>query len=207
MDTHQLETASISTCTTLTTSSTYSTASSPSSEKAFQTIRLANLSFNDDNTHEPSVKMVTAPQGGRTFTIRHKSSGRILILDNGIIRLLSDQEVSMKGGLYWACENMDGWFTFRNTVSGAYLGYACTTTRCGSEPQIVVRSGIAGSSEYFVAKYVPEAEGYILMVLVVDRHSPSETCLREMAVSGDFHLMMKSKGGSEAAAVWEFELV
>ncbi|KAI0850486.1 hypothetical protein F5Y00DRAFT_31432 [Daldinia vernicosa] len=63
----------------------------------------------------------SAPEAGGTYMIRHVDTGRAITLCSG--ELLVRADAGTDGGWRWHCsESEDGWLSFRETVSGAYLG-------------------------------------------------------------------------------------
>lgn len=60
------------------------------------------------------------PWPGSTFIIRSVSCGRVLTLLDGKITLT---ELGSRGSIHWVCMETKGWFGFRNTVSGKFLGH------------------------------------------------------------------------------------
>ncbi|KAF3067034.1 hypothetical protein GL218_08811 [Daldinia childiae] len=63
----------------------------------------------------------SAPEAGGTYMIRHLDTGKALSLSGGELVLQADTGID--GGWRWHCsESHDGWLSFRETVSGVYLG-------------------------------------------------------------------------------------
>ncbi|KAH6849601.1 hypothetical protein B0I37DRAFT_369387 [Chaetomium sp. MPI-CAGE-AT-0009] len=60
------------------------------------------------------------PWAGETFIIVEKASGRVISHTDGNLRL--EDNTGRKGCWHWLCVEKDGWFGFRNTASGMYLG-------------------------------------------------------------------------------------
>ncbi|KAH9897506.1 hypothetical protein F4778DRAFT_237826 [Xylariomycetidae sp. FL2044] len=142
------------------------------------------------NTHDPRFETLTEPQAGHTFAIRQQSSGRVLALDHGQLQLSFEDEIAIKGGWHWTCEEENGWVAFQNTVSGTYLG-----------PDSYQHNGFdCCYSNHFVAKYAVKARGYKLITMATRN---SRFHLLEMAVSSTGILEAKPQGGD----IWEFKVV
>ncbi len=92
---------------------------------------VANTPTHTSNTiHGPGPKgnfsmeqyMESVPWPGRTFMIRNRASDQILARENGNLVLKGIAELA-PCGWRWACvEHPEGWFGFRETSSGTYLG-------------------------------------------------------------------------------------
>ncbi|KAL1616423.1 hypothetical protein SLS56_011414 [Neofusicoccum ribis] len=74
---------------------------------------------NDHDCFKPTEISVTIPRPGNTYLIRSASSGEVITLLDGKIILAQPDG---RGECRWVCELDNGWFGFRNIVSGRYLG-------------------------------------------------------------------------------------
>ncbi|KAK2630260.1 hypothetical protein QTJ16_001080 [Diplocarpon rosae] len=95
----------------------------------------------------------SVPWPGSTFIIRSASSGQVLTLDEGQLKLASP---GGRGSIYWACVQGKGWLGFRNTVSGRYLGHCV-------EGRLRCAAGKQQGWENFCVRLTPEG-GYVLLM-------------------------------------------
>jgi hypothetical protein len=58
---------------------------------------------------------------GKTYMIRHRDSGKVIMVVDG--EVLVDADIDTKGGFRWHCEEISGWLAFREAVSGIYLSH------------------------------------------------------------------------------------
>ncbi|RFU74592.1 dynamin family [Trichoderma arundinaceum] len=125
------------------------------------------------------------PKVGKTFLIRTRHEPHfILAFENGGLKLLS--KPSLGGGYFWHCMKRNGWYTFRNTVTGSYLNYDGQGKICARQPH-------HKRHEYFMAERHEEG-GYILLLkqgdeLLQAAISDNEKCLlaqREEGTAWDF---------------------
>ena len=61
------------------------------------------------------------PWPGSDFIIRSVSSGQVITLHEGQIKLSAPG--TCRGCIHWACVESKGWLGFRNKVSGIFLGH------------------------------------------------------------------------------------
>ncbi|KAM0246072.1 hypothetical protein ACHAQJ_010369 [Trichoderma viride] len=92
----------------------------------------------------PAVRAVEHhPIAGKTFIIRTRQEPhRILTLTNGALEFLSRPFPS--SGIFWQCVTTEGWYGFKNTVSGTYLGH-------DSKGKIFAKVSHHRAHEYFTA--------------------------------------------------------
>jgi hypothetical protein len=69
---------------------------------------------------EPGIESVPWPH--RTFIIRNRASDRILAREGGNLVLKEAAELAPCGWRWTCVEHPQGWFGFRETSSGTYLG-------------------------------------------------------------------------------------
>ena len=84
--------------------------------------------------------MESVPWPDRTFMIRNRESDQILARENGNLVLKEIAELAPCGWRWTCVEHPEGWFGFRETSSGTYLGRdnrggfrACATEHKGWE--------------------------------------------------------------------------
>ncbi|RDW84147.1 uncharacterized protein DSM5745_04473 [Aspergillus mulundensis] len=69
----------------------------------------------------PAQAQPTCPYAGGTFIIRHIKTGRVISLQDGMLRL-HDAGKAHDGGSHWRCiESPDLWLEFRNAVSARFI--------------------------------------------------------------------------------------
>lgn len=76
----------------------------------------ATLTERDSNNN---VDSFLVPWPGSTYIIRCINSGQVITLLNGDVILAQPDS---PGCSHWACADHNGWLTFRNLVSGGFLG-------------------------------------------------------------------------------------
>jgi len=130
----------------------------------------------------------SVPWPGSTFIIRAASSGHVITLVDGQIKLAPP---GGRGSIHWACVETKGWLGFRNLVSGRYLGH---------DDKGKLRCSVNRHQgwENFCARLRPEG-GYILLMTHFERMwhvgIKVEHGVEKLAKIGD--------GGSDGI-VWEF---
>ncbi|PTB44196.1 hypothetical protein M441DRAFT_109085, partial [Trichoderma asperellum CBS 433.97] len=126
----------------------------------------------------------------RTFLIRSREEPHLLVtVCSGVLKCLP--ELNSGGGSFWSCVKKDGWYGFRNTVSGAYLG-------CDREGKMCAKQPYQSTNEYLTIDWAGNG-GYILHVL----ENPTSAYIgrRQVSISEDGKsLVAKIEGGT----VWEF---
>ena len=135
---------------------------------------------------EPSSSSVPWP--GSTFIIRSVSSGHVITLLGGQILLARP---GGRGSIHWACVEARGWFSFRNDISGRFLGYDLKERLCCSAEQYQ-------GKEYFCARIRPEG-GYVLLMTHFER-------LWHVGIKAGqgVEKLAKIENGGSDAIVWEF---
>lgn len=140
-------------------------------------------SFNGPETHSLLV-----PSPDSTFIIRSMSSGEVITLLDGQIKLTRP---GGHGCIHWACVESKGWFGFRNIVSGDFLGHdakgklCCTVKRLQGWEQFSLR---------------PKPEGGCVLLM------PHWWDLQPIGIvmeQGVEKLAKVGEGGSDGV-VWEF---
>ncbi|RFU78027.1 hypothetical protein TARUN_4183 [Trichoderma arundinaceum] len=139
----------------------------------------------DDSSSVITIQSVEHhPKADKSFVIRERREPhRIMALENGELKILSDPFAG--GGWLWNCVKKAGWYGFRNTVSGTYLGH-------NGQQKIVAIAPHHKSHEYFMAERHEEG-GYILLM----RHGDE---LLQVAVSKDGNSLVEQKEGT----AWDF---
>ncbi|PQE22004.1 Phenazine biosynthesis protein [Rutstroemia sp. NJR-2017a BBW] len=69
----------------------------------------------------PITSRVRVPWAGETYMICDRKKRRIITLTNGKLQL--EDKVAAGGGSHWICIDNNGWFGFRNSVSGTFMGH------------------------------------------------------------------------------------
>ncbi|KAH6845622.1 hypothetical protein B0I37DRAFT_380709 [Chaetomium sp. MPI-CAGE-AT-0009] len=93
------------------------------------------------------------PWAGETFIIVDKASGRVISHMDGELRLQDNP--GGRGCWHWLCVEKDGWFGFRNTASGTYLG---VNVWGNLQAEVKHHRGW----EYFITRRHPDG-GYLLL--------------------------------------------
>lgn len=63
----------------------------------------------------------TVPYAGKTFMIRDRNHGGVITLKEGTLQL--SPNIPRAGGFHWKCIERNGWFGFRNCISGQFFGH------------------------------------------------------------------------------------
>ncbi|KAL7927934.1 hypothetical protein ACQKWADRAFT_278275 [Trichoderma austrokoningii] len=171
-------TISIEDCPTPTFSSTFMTDAMFADEKD----PMIPITADPDVEHHPAAD--------RTFMIRTKHQPyRYLSLENGELRLLDS--VATGGGWLWYCSKNCGWYAFRNTVSGTYLGHAWWDDR----HRLLAKAPHHQADEYFIADRQTDG-GYTLLAL-------NDNKLLPVVISGG-HDMLLRQAEEPIGTAWEF---
>lgn len=120
-------------------------------------LRRRKTSQDDHNTRSvsPVQALENRPIENVLLLIRTRKVPHFyLTLCNGEVELLSKPGPS--GGSFWYCVRNGGWYGFRNTVSGTYLGLNSSMSICARQRQ-------QSPNEYFTAERGVNG-GYILHV-------------------------------------------
>lgn len=135
---------------------------------------------------EPHSYLVPYPKS--TFIIRSISSGHVITLLNGHIKLTKP---GGRGSIHWACVETKGWLGFRNSVSGKFLGH---------DEQGILRCSAARHLgwEYFCVRMKPQG-GCVLLMTEWDRlwHVG-------IKVEQDVEKLAKIADGGSGGLAWEF---
>ncbi|TVY17369.1 hypothetical protein LARI1_G004806 [Lachnellula arida] len=140
------------------------------------------------NDFAPSPPSSSVPWPNSTFIIRCLSSGHVLTLIDGKVRLAPP---GGRASIYWACVETKGWLGFRNVSSGKYLGY-------GPRGNLICVADRHQNWENFCVRLRPDG-GYVLLVTEWERlwHVGMKM------VRGVEILAKVGEGGSDGV-VWEF---
>ncbi|PQE10979.1 major facilitator superfamily transporter multidrug resistance protein [Rutstroemia sp. NJR-2017a BVV2] len=103
----------------------------------------------------PLTSCVRVPWAGEIYVIRDRKRRYIITLTDGNLQL--ENKVAAGGGSYWICINTNGWFGFRNSVSGMFMGH-------DGRSKFVCRALYHRSYESFSPRAHPDG-GYWLMTL------------------------------------------
>lgn len=141
----------------------------------------------DESQAEPARLSTPVPRPGHTFLIRSVSSGEVITLVNGQIVLAHPDGRES----HWVCEDVGGWFGFRNVVSGRFLGRNWDWDLCCSAPW-------GKEWEIFRAHQLPEGGTVLLMT-----HWWTERPVGIKRENGAERLAMIENWQADAA-VWEF---
>lgn len=158
-----------------------------------ETMPLRRRGTSQDDHDTPSASPVQAlenrPIENVPLLIRTRKEPQLyLSLCDGEIQLLP--KPSPSSGSFWYCVRMGGWYGFRNTVSGTYLGYNPYSSICAIERQ-------QSSSEYLTAEKDVNG-GYILNVF-----RPSDSHLMPVSVSKRNKLLFPQNEGGTAWDLFE----
>ncbi|PQE31111.1 major facilitator superfamily transporter multidrug resistance protein [Rutstroemia sp. NJR-2017a WRK4] len=103
----------------------------------------------------PITSRETVPWADQTFMIRDRGDGRFITLKDGNLQL--EDKVTGGGGGHLICINRNGWFGFRNSVSGTFIGH-------DSQGKFRCKVSHHLSHEWFSPRAHPDG-GYWLMML------------------------------------------
>ncbi|KAH6611027.1 hypothetical protein Trco_001047 [Trichoderma cornu-damae] len=139
----------------------------------------------DDSSSVITIQSVEHhPKADRSFVIRERREPhRVVALENGELKIVNDPSVG--GGWLWQCVKKSGWYGFRNTASGTYLGH-------NGQQKIVAVAPHHKAHEFFMAERHEEG-GYVLLM----RHNDE---LLQVAISRDGRSLMEQKVGTS----WDF---
>lgn len=133
----------------------------------------------------PSKPVENQPLADKSLMIRTtQEPHRILTLCSGELKFLSKPIPG--GGAFWRCVKKDGWYGFRNTVSGAYLGH-------DTQGKIRATQLHHKSDEYFIMDR-HEKGGYILLMR-------KDAELLQVSISEDGKSLVQQK---ETGTAWDF---
>lgn len=152
-------------------------------------LRERNISQDDHNARStPTVQVLENPPiANRPLMIRTKKDPHLYItLCDGEVKLLPNP--TSTDGSFWYCVRTGGWYGFRNTVSGTFLG----RHTAGS---IYAAQRFHSANEYFTVERDVNG-GYIMHVF-----SSQDTRLIPVSISEDTHSLIH---GKEEGVAWEF---
>ncbi|PTB46544.1 uncharacterized protein TrAFT101_004004 [Trichoderma asperellum] len=125
----------------------------------------------------------------RSFMIRTRQKPHLyLTLEHGELKLL--ENITVGGGWLWYCFKNCGWYGFRNTVSGTYLGHAWWDDR----HRLLANAPHHRADEYFIADRQTDG-GYTLLARKDDQLLP--------VVISEFHMLLGQAEEANGTA-WEF---
>ncbi|KAI5458469.1 hypothetical protein BGZ63DRAFT_47157 [Mariannaea sp. PMI_226] len=147
--------------------------------------RSSETSLNDGRPRTADSAEPAFPWPGETFIIRLRDTGQTVTLVDGRLELCD--EFRPEGGCHWRCEEKDGWFGFRNCVSGTYIGH-------DGKKKFIAKVSHHREHEYFCVRFNPKRGGFELLT----RHGPE---LWRMNVGQDGKTLVETKGDS---VTWDF---
>ncbi|KAK5990131.1 hypothetical protein PT974_08397 [Cladobotryum mycophilum] len=142
----------------------------------------------DKEISTPSLPVVTdaRPKANKTFVIRAaEKPNLILTLVDGELQVVDGYAPG--GGWQWRCVKNNGWYGFRNTVSGAYIGH-------NNKDLFGANSKDHKKHESFIID--PHEDGGYLLVM---RHA--DDFLTQLVVANDGKSLTEVVNGGTA---WEF---
>ena len=130
----------------------------------------------------------TVPWPNKTLLIRNHETQRIVTLLNGQLKASSLREA--EGGCRWMCIERDGWFGFRNTVSGTHIGH-------NGKGAYIANVKHHKDYEYFSTRSHPEG-GFLLL-------TSHDWKLRMMTLKADGQTLLETRyDDTDRRAIWEF---
>lgn len=126
----------------------------------------------------------TVPHAGKTFMIRDRNHGGVITLKEGILQV--SPNVPRAGGCHWTCIERDGWFGFRNCVSGQFFGH-------DNKGKFHCKVQHHRNHEWFCTRAHPEG-GHLLLMLHGDK-------FRQMKIGNDDTELVETDGEGTA---WDF---
>ncbi|QSZ36623.1 hypothetical protein DSL72_006503 [Monilinia vaccinii-corymbosi] len=126
----------------------------------------------------------TVPHAGTTFMIRDRNCGGVITLEEGTLQV--SPSVPRAGGYHWACIERDGWFGFRNCVSGRFFGH-------DAKGKFHCKVLHHRNHEWFCTRAHPSG-GHLLLMLHGDK-------FRQMKVGKDGTELVETDGEGTA---WDF---
>lgn len=142
-----------------------------------------------DNKHKNAV-----PCPGKTYRIHLLDTDKVLMVIKGQVELQPIAEAKLGGGWHWHCEERSNWLTFRNHVSGNYLGY-------NKSNGVHAQAAWCRPDEHFCVRSHPDG-GY-LMLANCSRDVQLPALLQIGCAPGKSSLQGVQKGGAQ----WVFEEV
>lgn len=126
----------------------------------------------------------TVPHAGKTFMIRDRSRGGIITLKEGSFQV--SPTIPRAGGCHWTCTERDGWFGFRNCVSGRFFGH-------DGNGKFHCKVLHHRAHEWFCTRAHPSG-GHLLLMLHGDK-------FRQMKIGNDDTELVETDG---EGTVWDF---
>jgi hypothetical protein len=146
------------------------------------------LEDDDPLSSKAPTSSSSIPWPGSTFILRCVSSGHVLTLLDGEIKLAP---AGNRGSIHWNCIETKGWLGFQNPVSGRYLGH-------DAQGKLIASAGRHQGWENFCVRLRPEG-GYVLLMTHFERLWPVG-----MKLERGVENLAKVEGGSTDGIVWEF---
>lgn len=110
--------------------------------------------FEERTTQEDEEHAFSVPQPGKTFLLRKRTSGNLLTLLNGAVRLFPP---GIPGSAYhWSCHEREGWIGFKNVATGKWLVF-------NNERTLHANATHHQDWESFFMRSMPEG-GYVLLM-------------------------------------------
>lgn len=161
---------------------------------AFTPAETATIRMEDNDLLKDDPLEITSsiPWPNSTYIISHSTTSAVITLTHGRISLTPPGgPPPASGSIHWDCVDVNGWFAFRNRVSGKYLGYDKGGT-------LVCQAGSPKEWEQFCVRAVPDG-GFVL--LMTHWHE-----LKPVGVSGErvVKLGQNRKTMIEEGIVWKF---
>ncbi|KAM0165102.1 hypothetical protein ACHAPG_000353 [Botrytis cinerea] len=135
-------------------------------------------------SHRRSLSHDTVPHAGKTFMIRDRNHGGVITLKEGVLQI--SPNVPRAGGCHWTCIERDGWFGFRNCVSGQFFGH-------DSKGKFYCKVTHHRNNEWFCTRAHPSG-GHLLLMLHGDK-------FRQMKIGNDDTKLVETDGEGTA---WDF---
>ncbi|ESZ96644.1 hypothetical protein SBOR_3011 [Sclerotinia borealis F-4128] len=132
----------------------------------------------------PVASRDTVPHAGRTFMIRDRDHGRVIALKEGTLQV--SPNIPRAGGCHWICIERDGWFGFRNSVSGQFFGH-------DGKGKFHCKVSHHRNHEWFCTRAHPSG-GHLLLMLHGDK-------FRQMKIGNDDTELVETDGEGTA---WDF---
>lgn len=134
------------------------------------------------------------PIANKPCMIRTKQkTHRYLILEDGKLRLVESDEI--RGGWLWHCLKNRGWYGFRNTASGTYLGHNGGNDWCSTKTKLLANASHHKTDEHFMPDRQIDG-GYTLLARKDDQLLP-------VIISESDKLLLGSAEETNGTA-WEF---
>jgi hypothetical protein len=153
-------------------------------DTSYEPLNTPTMTAASEDFLPPLTSRVSVPWGGETYVIRERKTGRMITLADGKLQL--QDKVTAGGGHHWICTNKNGWFGFRNSVSGRFMGH-------NAERKFHCKVFEHKSHEWFTPRAHPDG-GYWLTTL-------HENAWRAMGIGQDGKELVEVNNNGTA---WEF---